>query len=84
MGNLIGFGFGAEFLESLGVEDERVTDIHLDIPVDDKVTLTTKRYLQASDAEKIISLLRKYHVVETDDALEVTENRETHIYKKVT
>ena len=84
MGNLIGFGFGAEFLEALGVEDKRVTDIHLDIPVDDKVTLTTKRYLQASDAEKIISLFKKYHVVETDDALEVTENRETHIYKKVT
>ena len=64
MAAITGIDFGKQISKALGLEGKGVYDIQLNVPVDDAVTLTIKRYVQPEEAEVIMSVLEQYVLVE--------------------
>lgn len=62
-----GFEFSERFLNALGISNERVANIYLDILPGGPVIVTIERVLYDDDADKVVDLVKEYKLVKVSD-----------------
>lgn len=63
MATISSMPFGIKVCEVLGIDPKKTGDIIISIPTNDVILVTINQYLQDTEADKLISVLKEYDLV---------------------